>query len=215
MSTDGARRGPTWSMSVATRPRGRRRQRTKGGFATRKAAEQALAEVIRDFGQGTYAAAIPRRSPSGSSAGSPRWHRRSAPLPCATTSRASLADAERFGLVQRNVAALVKAPSPQREELRTWWVDGDLVFCDEAGRELQPDRFSRAFNSATKRAGVPPIRLHDLRHTWATLVLQAGIPQGRERATRARHDGDHPRRVPPLQPEMDAHAAAEVAKLFA
>ena len=25
-------------------------------------------------------------------------------------------------------------------------------------------------------AGLPPIRLHDLRHTWATLALAAGIP---------------------------------------
>ncbi len=26
-----------------------------------------------------------------------------------------------------------------------------------------------------KRLGLPRIRLHDLRHTWATLALQAGI----------------------------------------
>jgi integrase len=27
-----------------------------------------------------------------------------------------------------------------------------------------------------KAAGVPRIRLHDLRHTWATLALAAGVP---------------------------------------
>jgi len=34
--------------------------------------------------------------------------------------RRSLADAERFGLVHRNVAALVKAPAPTRPDLTTW-----------------------------------------------------------------------------------------------
>ena len=29
---------------------------------------------------------------------------------------------------------------------------------------------------AARAAGITPIRLHDLRHTWATLALQAGIP---------------------------------------
>ena len=55
------------------------------------------------------------------------------------------------------------------------WQDNDLVFCNETGKALHPDRFTRAFTAAARRAGVRPIRLHDLRHTWATLALQAGI----------------------------------------
>ena len=35
--------------------------------------------------------------------------------------------------------------------------------------------FNRAFRKAVKRAGVPRIRLHDLRHTWASLALAAGV----------------------------------------
>ena len=34
---------------------------------------------------------------------------------------------------------------------------------------------SRYFRQAVKKAMLPPIRLHDLRHTHATLALQAGI----------------------------------------
>jgi integrase len=44
----------------------------------------------------------------------------------------------------------------------------------ENRRWPNPDRFTRAFTSAARRAGVTPIRLHDFRHTWATLALQAG-----------------------------------------
>ena len=233
--------------------------------------------------------------------------------------RRSLADAERYGVVPRNVAALVKPPSVTRPELTTWtaddvrtflasvtddrlsalyrclittgmrrgealglrwsstnldagrvlverslvvvndvvgwsapktprsrravsldsetvvairahrkrqleervlagdaWEDEDLVFCDGLGGPLHPDRFTRTFQSAARRAGVPRIRLHDLRHTWATLALTAGV---------------HPKVVSErlghattaitldvyshVQPILDAEAAGTVADLFA
>ena len=53
--------------------------------------------------------------------------------------------------------------------------DHDLVFARADGRPYEPDEFSREFDRKIKRLGVPRIRLHDLRHTWATLALQAGI----------------------------------------
>ena len=49
------------------------------------------------------------------------------------------------------------------------------MFCHPDGRPYHPDRFSREFDRRVARHGVPRIRLHDLRHTWATLALQAGI----------------------------------------
>jgi integrase len=51
----------------------------------------------------------------------------------------------------------------------------DLVFCREDGEPLWPQSFSRTFERQSKSAGLPPIRLHDLRHTHATLALAAGI----------------------------------------
>ena len=50
-----------------------------------------------------------------------------------------------------------------------------LVFTDLDGSPLHPDRFSASFDRLVKAAGVPRIRLHDLRHTHATLALQAGV----------------------------------------
>ena len=369
------RRGKTWAFVVDVGPdpsSGSRRQRTKGGFHTRKDAQQALAQVIRDLGKGTYVDNDPqtlgewieRWLPSMASKirsstlrdyqqGLERvvgrlghirlqalrplhieelyaalltdGHRYGGGLAPKTVRnvhialRRSLADAERFGLVQRNVAALVKPPSPERRELETWtadevrtflesvaahrlgaayrllaatgmrrgevlglrwacvdldtgrllinrsltlvrdelvwsspktprsrrslaldektvtalrehrrrqteerlalgesWHDNDLVFCDQAGGELHPNQFSRGFTSAGRRAGVRPIRLHDLRHTWATLALQAGIhPKvvserlGHATTSITLDVYSH------VQPELDAQAAATVARTFA
>jgi integrase len=40
---------------------------------------------------------------------------------------------------------------------------------------LHPKTLSYYFEREVKRAELPPIRLHDLRHTHATLVLKAGV----------------------------------------
>lgn len=53
--------------------------------------------------------------------------------------------------------------------------DHDLVFAWPDGRPYHPERISRTFQARAKRASVPVIRLHDLRHTWATLALTAGV----------------------------------------
>jgi integrase len=50
-----------------------------------------------------------------------------------------------------------------------------LVFCREDGSELDPDWVSKRFERLAKAAGVPRIRLHDVRHTHATPALQAGV----------------------------------------
>ena len=45
----------------------------------------------------------------------------------------------------------------------------ELVFTRPDGGQLQPQRISRSFQSLARRAELPSIRLHDLRHTAATL----------------------------------------------
>ena len=50
---------------------------------------------------------------------------------------------------------------------------GDLVFSD--GEPLRPTAVSKRFTALVKKSGLPRIRLHDLRHTHATLALQAGV----------------------------------------
>lgn len=52
----------------------------------------------------------------------------------------------------------------------------DLVFTDHAGRPLSPQRITHRFRRLVRRLDVPTIRLHDLRHSHATLLLAAGVP---------------------------------------
>lgn len=58
----------------------------------------------------------------------------------------------------------------------TDWHEHDLVFANGNGGPIHPDNADRDFNRLVKRAGIKPIRIHDLRHTFATLAIQAGIP---------------------------------------
>ena len=40
---------------------------------------------------------------------------------------------------------------------------------------MAPDRLTRTFTAMDAQAGLPPVRLHDLRHSAATLALAAGV----------------------------------------
>lgn len=53
--------------------------------------------------------------------------------------------------------------------------DNDLVFCNPDGAPFHPDTVSRAFQRIARNAGFDGVRLHDLRHTHATLMLQQGV----------------------------------------
>lgn len=55
------------------------------------------------------------------------------------------------------------------------YADLDLVFARPDGSPLHPDNFSQSFDNHVRAVGLPRIRLHDLRHTHATLALQAGV----------------------------------------
>ena len=44
------------------------------------------------------------------------------------------------------------------------------------GSPIHPLRFSRWFEQHARRAGLPWIRLHDLRHSYASAALAAGVP---------------------------------------
>jgi integrase len=56
-----------------------------------------------------------------------------------------------------------------------WQDQARIVFTDAVGRPLRPDAVSAAFRATAARLGLP-VRLHDLRHTAASLLLAAGVP---------------------------------------
>ncbi|MDO8636750.1 MAG: site-specific integrase [Dehalococcoidia bacterium] len=53
--------------------------------------------------------------------------------------------------------------------------DGDLVFAHPDGMPFEPSVISHQFAWVLRKAGLPHIRLHDLRHTHASLMLKAGV----------------------------------------
>jgi integrase len=69
----------------------------------------------------------------------------------------------------RQVAERLKAGSAWRNE-------HDLVFCREDGTLLRPNWVTTTFQRTATKQGLEAIGPHGLRHTWATLALQAGVP---------------------------------------
>jgi len=49
------------------------------------------------------------------------------------------------------------------------------VFAQADGTPIDPRSMNLYFTQALKRAGLPAIRLHDARHTYATWMLEQGI----------------------------------------
>lgn len=66
----------------------------------------------------------------------------------------------------------------QLEERLVWtsaWQENGLTFTREDGSPINPERFSRWFGSRVRAADVPRISLKELRHTHASLALEAGV----------------------------------------
>jgi integrase len=89
--------------------------------------------------------------------------------------------------------------------------DRDLVFADEFGGPIHPQRLTQWFGEHRKAAGIPTGTLHTLRHTAATLALTAGVPVH----IVAARLGDDPKTVlstyAHLLPQSDELAAERVA----
>ncbi len=68
-----------------------------------------------------------------------------------------------------------RVQAQERLALGPAYRDQGLVFAAATGRSLDESNVRRAFLPITKRAGVAPLRFHDLRHTAATLMLRAGV----------------------------------------
>ena len=105
-----------------------------------------------------------------------------AELKTAASMRTISIDATTIEVLQRQKAAIAAG----RMRYRQTWQDHNLVFPYLPGRRLRrsrapgvPERGERVSEAWLDLVGtlpLPPIRLHDLRHTHATHLLQAGTP---------------------------------------
>jgi integrase len=65
----------------------------------------------------------------------------------------------------------------EREKAGALWHDKyGLVFTTAVGTPVHPRNDLRSFRLITQRAGLRRIRVHDLRHTTATLLMAQGVP---------------------------------------
>lgn len=80
-------------------------------------------------------------------------------------------DAQTVELLHKHLETL----DSERTELGELYQDDDRLFCFPNGKAPHPDTITAMFNRLVDQAGAPHIRLHDVRHTYATLSLDAGI----------------------------------------
>jgi integrase len=66
------------------------------------------------------------------------------------------------------------------------WRDTGLVFTTTVGGPIEPRNVNRMFRNLCETAGVPQLRVHDLRHSCATLLFTMGV----EAQLDHRDDGD-------------------------
>ena len=100
----------------------------------------------------------------------------------------------------------------ERDFVGDAYEDRDLVFADELGGAIHPQRLTEAFGRHRRAAGISAGTLHTLRHTAATLALTAGVPVH----IVAARLGDDPKTVlstyAHLLPQSDELAAERVAE---
>ncbi len=81
--------------------------------------------------------------------------------------------------LDEQLVALLRArrtvPLEERMRLGLGRDENGYVFTSELGDPLSPDWVSDRFEQLTKAAALPKIRLHDTRHTAASLMLGAGV----------------------------------------
>ncbi|MGE7975550.1 tyrosine-type recombinase/integrase [Bacillus cereus] len=85
--------------------------------------------------------------------------------------RKILLPASTIAKLKKHRAVVLKEKLSQSEEYQ----DNDLVMCTPSGTPINPANVRRSLNALIKKAAVPKIRFHDLRHTHATLLLAKGV----------------------------------------
>lgn len=81
--------------------------------------------------------------------------------------------------VPSNIMQYLRLVKEQQDEIKSFlgagYSDNDLVCCNKDGSPLSPSTWNHKFKKLMKENGMPDIRIHDLRHTNASLMLKRGV----------------------------------------
>lgn len=115
--------------------------------------------------------------PCGRRAGSCPQRRNEHPDAAETKSRAG----RRVIGLPRPLVELLRAhrveQDQEREEAGQLWADGGWLFASPTGSTLHPRTDNKHWKQLLGEAGVRDVRLHDARHTAATVLLLLGVPE--------------------------------------
>ncbi|MGO4956836.1 tyrosine-type recombinase/integrase [Luteococcus sp. Sow4_B9] len=92
----------------------------------------------------------------------------------------SVAGRRAIGLPEE-LAQILKRHRAEQEEARAFaanlWEPGEWVFCGPTGKPINPNTDYHRWKVLLQKAGVRDARLHDARHTAATVLLVLGVPE--------------------------------------
>jgi integrase len=92
------------------------------------------------------------------------------------------------------------------------WQDNDLIFCQGDGTPYKPDAVSRRFKQLATLAGLPVIKLHEGRHSAASLARDAAVDPEIRRRTLGHADAAMTAHYTHIEAEAHRAAAEAVAK---
>lgn len=107
-----------------------------------------------------------------------------------------------------------KTQAAERLRAGSTWEENDLVFCQQNGRPLDPDGHSKAWKRFLAKAGIREGRLHDARHTAATLLLVQGVDQRTVMAIMGWSEVAMTKRYQHVVPELRREAAARMGEVL-
>jgi len=102
--------------------------------------------------------------------------------------------------------AALRALTEQRAET---YMRGDWVWCDDDGAPITSDMIKSRFRIACRNAGVREVRVHDLRHTYASMLVRRGVGLKVVQELLGHHSVTVTQRYAHLAPD-DLSAAVEV-----
>jgi integrase len=107
-----------------------------------------------------------------------------------------------------------KVQDAERERARQLWEEGGWVFAQQNGRPIDPRADHDAWKQLLQQAGVRDARLHDARHTAATMLLVLGVPTRAVMEVMGWSQMAMTTRYQHLAPELATSIAGQVAELL-